>query len=229
MWNVDWPYQSMRLINWSIICIPGPHAKKVMKKEKEKRVTETIRWILWENWAENMSTVWAGRWCAAKAKETTGRGVGACGRVFLHLGFLLDGEVADLVILLHQPFVHLSDPLHILVGLTGGAVAAAAHRAYRSATGRRRSSRPLILVQCRRCNRVQGFGCDAVEGESTQEVRHVAHVHLRELLHVLSQVVALHLRSRGRHWRVVSSQWERSANPAHTASDHLPSLCIQTC
>lgn len=96
------------------------------------------------------------------------------------------------MILLHQPFVHLSDPLHILVGLTGGAVAAAAHRAYRSTAGCRR---PLVLVKCRRCSRVQGFGCDAVEAEPAQEVRHVAHVHLRELLHVLSQVVSLHLRS----------------------------------
>lgn len=53
----------------------------------------------------------------------------------------------------------------------------------------------MILEGDLRSYHAQGFGRVAIEGKAAQELGHVAHVHLRELLHVLSQVMALHL-----HW-----------------------------
>lgn len=97
------------------------------------------------------------------------------------------------MILLHQPGIHLSDSLHLLARLTGSrAVTAAQGPEGHTAVGRRRCG-SLIPTGHRASLQVQGFGRSAVEGQAAQELSHVAHVHLRELLHVLSQVVALHL------------------------------------
>lgn len=87
------------------------------------------------------------------------------------------------MILLHQACIHLSESLHHLTGLTWRAVAAAAYR-------------PLILRGNRRPKSPQRFGCGAIKANVTQELRHIVHMHLCELLHVLSKVVALHLQRR---------------------------------
>jgi len=96
--------------------------------------------------------------------------------VILYLRILEDGELPQLVVLLHQTPVHLPELLRRLSRRTAAAAA-----------GRHR---PLILGRPRR---PRGLVRGAVEAEAAQELGHVAHVHLGELLHVLRQVVALHL------------------------------------